>query len=129
MYANCLNVWYFKLKSEIVLSTTETKRIILSQDLPDFISIICLLYELQSHASFSDSTPKIHFTTFKDNKEYLNLVNSSKISPQTKHIVLKYHRFTSDVCNKIVSIQYVDTSLHIMGIFNKTLNKFHFACV
>ena len=121
-YANCPIIWCSKLQTEIALSTTESEYIALSQSLRDVIPLINLLREMQSVLSFTTDTPTVHCTIFEDNKGCIDLVNSPKMRPRTKHIGLKYHHFRSFVRDKTITIRYVETSLQIADIFTKALN-------
>ena len=127
LYANCPIIWSSKLQSEIALSTTESEYIALSQSLRDVIPLIGLLNELQPVLSFTSDMPTVHCTIFEDNKGCIDLVNIPKIRPRTKHIALKYHHFRSSVCNKMISIRYVETKLQMADIFTKALNDRQFA--
>ena len=77
---------------------------------------------MQSVLSFTTDTPTVHCTIFEDNKGCIDLVNSPKMCPRTKHIGLKYHHFRSFVRDKTITIRYVETSLQIADIFTKALN-------
>ena len=127
LYANCPIIWSSKLQTEIALSTTESEYITFSQSLPDVITLIGMLRKLQPALSFTKGVPTVRCTIFEDNKGCINLVNSPKIRPQTKHIALKYHYFRSFVQNNTISIQYVDTTRQIADIFTKALNDAQFA--
>ena len=126
LYANCPIVWASKLQTEIALSTTESEYIAFSQSLRDVIPLIELLRELSESFPFEPSTPVIHCTMHEDNKGCIDLVETPKMRPRTKHIALKYHHFRTFVKNKTVSVRYCETALQIADIFTKPLNDTQF---
>ena len=120
-YSNCPIVWCSKLQTEIALSTTESEYIALSQSLRDAIPLIGFLKEIQLVIPNSKETPTIHCSIFEDNKGCIDLVNTPRMRPRTKHIALKYHHFRSHVKNKLISIQHIETENQIADIFTKAL--------
>ena len=46
--------------------------------------------------------------------------------PMKKYIALKYHHFRSYVKKEVISIPYVETTMHIADIFTKALNNTQF---
>jgi len=121
-YANCPIIWCSKLMTEIALSTTESEYMALSLSMRDVIPLMELLKELKEVVPSEDSAPTIHCTIFEDNKGCIDLVETPRMRPRTKHIALKYHHFKSFVKNKTVSIRYVETTLQRGDIFTKALN-------
>ena len=121
-YANCPIIWCSKLMTEIALSTTESEYMALSLSMRDVIPLMELLKELKEVVPSEDSAPTIHCTIFEDNKGCIDLVETPRMRPRTKHIALKYHHFRSFVKNKTVSIRYVETTLQRGDIFTKALN-------
>ena len=108
-YANCPIIWSSKLQSEIALSTTEAEYIAFSQCLRDVIPLIDFLKELGKTIPFLDEAPVLHCTVHEDNRGCIDLVETPKMRPRTKHIALKYHHFRNHVRNKVVSVEYVET--------------------
>ena len=47
----------------------------------------------------------IQSTVFEDNNEALGLATSPKLTPQTKHIAVKYHFFRSHISDKKETIK------------------------
>ena len=127
LYANCPIIWGSKLQTEIALSTTESEYIAFSQALRDVIPLIELLRELSVSIPSDTSTPIIHCTVHEDNKGCIDLVETPKMRPRTKHIALKYHHFRSFVKDKTVSVRYCETALQIADIFTKPLGDAQFA--
>ena len=110
-YANCPIIWLSKLMTEFALSTTESEYMALSLSMRNVIPLMELLKELKEVVPSEDSAPTIHCTIFEDNKDCVDLVETPRMRPRTKHIASKYHHFRSFVKNKTVSIRYVGTTL------------------
>ena len=125
-YANCPVIWSSKLQTEIALSTTEAEYIALSQSLRDVIPLIALLEELQQSITFDPSTPVIHCKVHEDNQGCIDLVETPRMRPRTKHIALKYHHFRRHVSNGTISIAYLESSRQIADIFTKPLGDSQF---
>ena len=121
LYAGCPIIWCSKLQTEIALSTTESEYIALSQSLRDVIPLMNLLSELQDVFPKRKETPIINVTVFEDNKGCIELVNTPKMRPRTKHIGLKYHHFRQHVADKTVTVQYIDTKDQIADLFTKAM--------
>jgi hypothetical protein len=86
-YAKCPLMWVSRLQTEISLSTTESEYVSLSTALRDVIPIMRLIDELRL-AGFDNNKerPKIFCTVFEDNAGALELANTPKMRPRTKHI-------------------------------------------
>ena len=104
LYANCPIIWCSKLQTEIALSTTESEYIALSQALRDVIPLMALLRELKHITPPDKEVPAIHTTVHEDNQGCIDLVDSPKMRPRTKHIALKYHHFREHVRTGSVSV-------------------------
>ena len=91
------------------------------------IPLIELLRELSMSVPFEPSTPVIHCTMHEDNNGCIDLVETPKMRPRTKHIALKYHHFRTFVKNKTVLVRYCETSRQIADIFTKPLGGTQFA--
>jgi hypothetical protein len=77
-----------------------------------------LVTELKE-ASFDvpGATPAVHCTAFEDNNGALEMANTPKMRPRTKHMNIKYHHFREAVRLKKVSIWAVGTLDQIADIF------------
>ena len=60
---------------------------------------------------------------FEDNESAIAIANSSKFSPRTKHIAIKYHHFRQYIKNGKISIHSIDTKEQIADGFTKPLNE------
>ena len=85
-----------------------------------------LLKELRHIASSSSEAPKLHCKVHEDNQGCIDLVESPKIRPRTKHIAIKYHHFRKHVQDGTVTIEYVETKLQIADILTKALGDAQF---
>jgi len=125
-YGTCSIIWGYHLQTEIALLTKESKYIILSQLLYNFIPLIKLLRELKGAFPFDPQNPVIHCTLYEDNKGYNNLVELPQMKPQNKQIAFKYHHFRSTVKNETISVRYLESPQQIADIFTKPLNDTRF---
>ena len=50
------------------------------------------------------------------------MAESSKLTPRTKNIAIKYHHFRKHVLDKTISIFTIDTNDQLADIFTKPLN-------
>ena len=126
MFANCAIIWSSKLQTEITLSTTESEYVALSQSLRDVIPLMALLRELKRTTQFEPTIPTIHCTVHEDNQGCIDLVETPRMRPRTKHIALKYHHFRKHVKDGTVNVKYVETDRQIADIFTKALSDAKF---
>ena len=112
-------------QTEIILSTTESDYVSLSQSRMDVIPLLGLIKELKKVIPSDDSTPKVHCTFFEDNKGCIDLVKAPRMRPMT-HIALEYHHFRSYVKDKLVSVHHIETTEQIADIFTKALHGSQF---
>lgn len=108
--------------TENSLSTTESKYIALSQYMRDVLPLMQLLRDLKKVVPSDTSAPTVHYNTFEENMECIDIVETPHMRPRTKPIALKYYHFRSFVKNETVSIRYVEISLKCGDIFTKELN-------
>ena len=124
MYNGCPILWNSKLQSEITLSTTEAEYVALSQALREVIPMIELVKEIQNKCpTVQWAKPIVKCKVFEDNSGALELANTPKLRPRTKHINIKYHHFRSHIEKKTISISKIDTKDQIADIFTKPLEK------
>ena len=105
-YASCPIGWCSKLQTEIALSTAESEYIALSQTLRTVIPLMILGEKLSDIFPLYIKKQYFHCKVFEDNQSCIAMTEYSKISPQTKHIALKYHHFKSYVDSKRIIIFY-----------------------
>ena len=124
-YAGCPISWASRMQTEVALSTTESEYISLSSALRETIPMMNLVQEFKE--KFANSTvvsiPTIRCTLFEDNSGALELANTPKMRPRTKHINIKYHHFREFVRRGLVLIQSVSTTNQLADIFTKPLPR------
>jgi hypothetical protein len=122
-YSGCPISWTSKMQTEVALSTTESEYISLSSALRDVIPLINLTREYKER--YDDQNiifvPTVRCTLFEDNTGALELANTPKMRPRTKHINVKYHHFRDYVRRKIITIQAISTTEQIADLFTKPL--------
>ena len=124
-YSGCPISWASKMQTEIALSTTESEYISLSTALRETIPMMRLIEEVKLRFDCRNirSIPTIHCTLFEDNLGALELANTPKMRPRTRHINVKYHHFREHVRKKLIGIQSVRTTEQLADIFTKPLPR------
>ena len=93
-YGGCPVIWASKLQTEVVLSSTESEYVGLSESLRIAIVMMNLLREMQAFGiKIPSSTPKVYCKLFEDNAGAIHLAKVPKMRPRTRHINQKYHHF------------------------------------
>jgi hypothetical protein len=106
------------------VSSTESEYIALSQSLRDVLPLIRLINELHMNGfKYNDQKPVLHCTLFEDNNGAIEMANTPKIHPRTKHINIKYHHFREAVQHKIIHIKRIDTTQQQADISTKPLQE------
>ena len=67
--------------------------------------------------------PTIRCKAFKDNSGALELANTPKIRPRTKHINTKYHHFCEHVKSKAIKILSISSEEQQADIMTKPLSE------
>ena len=123
-YAGCPILWKSKVQSLIVLSTTEAEYIALSPALREVIAIVHLLEDLKSYGlPIHGSTPVVKCRTFEDNMSYVNMANTDKTRPRTKHLCIRLHYFCYHILNKAITVKHISTKEQIADILTKPLAR------
>ena len=93
-YANCPIIWQSKLQT-IALSTTEAEYVALSTAMRDVIYFMNLIDEMKDFGITLPGvpTPTTTCRVFEDNVGALELANTPKIRPRTKHLAVQLHHF------------------------------------
>lgn len=122
-YAGCPITWKSQLQTEIALSTTESEYTGLSYALREAIPIMELLKEMKEHGfDVLDHRPNVHCRVFEDNSGALEIANTHKWRPRTKHLATKLHHFRDFVVRKEITIHKIDTESQPADILTKPLN-------
>ena len=119
-------VWCSKLQTEIALSTMEAEYIVLSQAMQEVIPLINLMDVLESLVHFYNPTPKNCCKMSEDNRICIIVTKSTRLTPRTKHIAIKYHHFRQFVKNGSVKIYPIGTREQVADIFTKPLDEAQF---
>ena len=94
-------LWASKMQMEIMLSSSKSEYIALSQAIHAMVPIMELLKEMKALGfAVSNATPRVHCCTFEDNSSALKMACIPKMHPCTKHLNQKYHFFHSFISSK-----------------------------
>eukprot|EP00956_Cyclotella_meneghiniana_P007593 scaffold10232_cov46-Cyclotella_meneghiniana.AAC.3 len=121
-YAGCPIGWSSKLQSEIALSTAEAEYKALSQALREVIPLMTLLQELGTVFKLYTAKPDFMCKVWEDNQSCIAMAESTKFSPRTKHIALKYHHFKQFQESGRIKVSYINTEDQLADILTKPLN-------
>ena len=121
-YTGCCIHFVSKLQTENALVTSEAEYIALYQSIREVIPLMNLLEEINKTFPILLGASNIKFTVHKYNQSCINMSQSPKFSPRTKHIALKYHHFRSFVKSKRVIIKYCRTEMQKADLLTKPLN-------
>ena len=121
LFAGSPLLWSSKLQTETALSTTEAEYIALSQAMREIIPLQRLMAEMADFVRFDLKETIAHSTVFEDNKGCIELANSPKMRPRTRHIAIKYHHFRDHVRQGKVRIEHVASEDQLADIFTKPL--------
>jgi hypothetical protein len=125
-YAGCPIYWQSKLQTKIALSTDEAEYIALSQALRETLPMTSLMKKMNVIFSLYLPSPRFVIKVREDNQSCMAMAQNPKFSPQTKHIVIKYHHFLKHVItqsnpNGFLDIHYCSTDDQIADIFRKPI--------
>ena len=126
-YANCPIVWCSKLQTEIALLTAEAEYIALSHVLREAIPLQSLAKEINCISLLYIPNTDFCLTVHEDNNSAITMAESTKFTPPTKHIAIKYHHFRSRVrCTYNpkgdIKVKYISTKLQLAAIFTKPVD-------
>ncbi len=120
-YANCPIYWASCPQIEIALSTAEAEYIALSYALRKVIPLMTLMKELHTIFPVHINKPNFFCKVHEDNQSIIGMAKSDKLTPQAKHIALKYHHFCSHVKNGHIEISYYPTENQKANLLTKSL--------
>ena len=92
-YARFPVLWCSRLQAEVVLSATEVEYITLIQAIRKVIPVMALIKELSFIFYIHIPRPELFSKVFEYNKICIDVAESNKFSPITKHIATNYHHF------------------------------------
>ena len=123
-YAGYPILWKSNVQSLIALITTEAESNALSSALREVIVIVHLLEDLKSYGlPIHRSTPIVKCRTFEDNMSCVNMANTHKTRPRTKHLCIRLHHFRSHIVKKTITVEHISTKEQIADIFTKPLTR------
>jgi hypothetical protein len=132
-YGGCPVVWASKLQTEVVLSSTESEYLGLSESLRVAIVMMNLLNEMKAFGiPIAKTTPTVFCKLFEDNAGAIHLAKVPKMRPRTRHINQKYHHFREWVKSGLIDVLPIDTLEQPADLLTKPLDlasfvKFRYA--
>ena len=131
--ANCPIIWASKLGSTLALSTTEAEIHSLSAALREVIFMMKLMDEMKSFGiDLVKNQPVIRCRVFEDNVGAVEVANTPKLRPRTKHIALQYMHFREWTVKGIngepprIKVEYISTHLQQADIMTKPIAREQF---
>ena len=122
-YGGCPVVWASKLQTEVVLSSTESEYVGLSESLRIAIVMMSLLIEMKAFGlPIVKTTPTVFCKLFEDNAGAIHLAKVPKMRPRTRHINQKYHHFREWVKSGAIDILPIDTLDQPADLMTKPLD-------
>lgn len=122
-YGGCPIIWASKLQTEVVLSSTESEYVGLSESLRIAIVMMNLLNELKAFGIAIPSTnPTIYCKLFEDNAGAIHLAKVPKMRPRTRHINQKFHHFREWVKAGLIDILPIHTLEQPADLMTKPLD-------
>ena len=105
----------------------EAEYIAMSQALQEAIPIQRLAKEINCIYPLYTLTANSCLTVHEDKLSAISMSESSKFTPRTKHIAIKYHHFQSKVKTKYnpkgdIHIKYISTEKQLADIFTKPVD-------
>jgi hypothetical protein len=126
-YGGCPVIWASKLQTEVVLSTTESEYVGLSESLRIAIVMMNLLAEMKSFGiPLAKTTPTVFCRLFEDNAGAIHLAKVPKMRPRTRHINQKYHHFREWVKSGCIEVLPIDTLEQPADLLTKPLDQASF---
>ena len=112
------------MQTEICMSSTESEYVGLSYALREVIPIIELMKEMKKQKfQVSKIKPQIHCRVFEDNSGALEMANTHKYRPRTKHLNVKYHQFRDYVDRGEISVHKIDTTDQLADYLTKPVSQ------
>jgi hypothetical protein len=122
-YQGCPITWASKLQTEVVLSTTESEYVGLSESLRIAIVLMNLLKEMKEHGVELPTTkPTVYCKLFEDNAGAIHIAKSPKMRPRTRHINQKYHHFREWIKSGLIDILAIGTEEQPADLLTKPLS-------
>ena len=117
MLAGAAITWKSTKQSIIAQSSMEAEYIALAEAAKEIEWLRKLQVEINPTAA---KTPT---TIFEDNQSTINLSKNPIHSNRSKHIDVRYHKVQELVANKIINVEYKQTSEMVADIMTKSLGR------
>jgi hypothetical protein len=128
-YGGCPVTWASRLQTELVLSSTESEHVGLSESLRVVFVMMSLLKEMKLFGiKIPSASPKAFCKLFDDNAGAIYLAKVPRMRPRTRHINQKYHHFREWVKSSdgegegIIEIFPIDTLEQPADLLTKPLD-------
>jgi hypothetical protein len=122
-YQGCTITWASKLQTEVVLSTTKSEYVGLSESLRIAIVLMNLLKEMKEYGVALPTTkPTVYCKIFEDKAGAIHIAKSPKMCPRTRHINQKYHHFREWVKSGLINILAIYTEEQPADLLTKPLS-------
>jgi hypothetical protein len=126
-YAGCPIILASKLQTKVVLSTTESEYVGLSESLRIVIVMMKLFKEMQEQGVDVPKTNHVVYCKlFEDNAGAIHLAKAPKMRPRMRHIYQKYHYFREWVKRGFIEILPIDTTEQPTDLLTKPLDVVSF---
>jgi hypothetical protein len=118
----------FQVETEVVLSTTESEYVGLSESLRGIVIVMMnLLKEMQEQGvDVPKTNPVVYCKLFEDNAGAIHLAKAPKMRPRTRHINQKYYHFREWVKKGLIEILPIDTTEQPADLLTKPLDAVSF---
>jgi hypothetical protein len=130
-YGGCPIIWASKLQTKVVLSSTESEYVGLSESLCVMIVMMNLLNELKAFGiPITKTILTVFCKLFEDNAGAVHLATVPNMRPRTRHINQKYHHFREWVKSGLIAVLPINTLDQPADLLTKPLDlssfvKFH----
>jgi hypothetical protein len=122
-YGGCPVIWASKLQTEVILSSTKSEYVGLSESLRVAIVMMNLLNEMRAFdIPITKTTPTVYCKLFEDNAGAIYLAKVPKMRPRTRHIDQKYHHFREWVKSGLIDVLPIDTLDQPADLLTKPLD-------
>ncbi len=115
-YGGCPVIWASKLQFEVVLLSTESEYVGLSESLRVAIVMMNLLNEMNK------TTPTIFCKLFENKAGVIYLAKVPKMRPRTRHINQKYHHFREWVKSVLIDVLPINNHEQPVDLLTKPLD-------
>ena len=115
----------------IASSATEAEHVALLTTMRDAMCLVHLIKEIKEAGVDlpTASQPKTICRVFEDNVGALELANTHKLRPRTKHLAVQLHHFRQHVLDKTIAVEKVDAQFQRADMFAKASPRDAFRCL